>query len=90
MKRTCQQRLSRIKKKTKDLRKYDVILITGIGAKKRETKNIIWLSVYISFTLEKGLVLTENSKRVVVLFSIQWARGKNIKNEQLMSKCGQF
>lgn len=41
MKRTCQQRLSRIKKKTKDLRKYDVILITGIGAKKRETKNII-------------------------------------------------
>ena len=43
MKRTCQQRLSRIKKKnkTKDLRKYDVILITGIGAKKRETKKII-------------------------------------------------
>lgn len=37
MKRTCQQRLSRRKKKkTKDLRKYNVILITGIGAKKKE------------------------------------------------------
>ena len=81
MKRTCQQRLSRIKKKkNKDLRKYDVILITGIEAKKRETKKIIWLSVYISFTLEKGLVLTENSKRVVVLlFSIQWARREKHK-----------
>ena len=39
MKRTCQQRLLK-KKKTKELRKYDVILITGIGAKrKRNQKN---------------------------------------------------
>lgn len=58
MKRTCQQRLFKKKKqKTKELRKYDVILITRIGAKrKRNQKNYRTLSVYISFTLEKGLV----------------------------------
>ena len=69
-----------IKKKTKDLRKYD-ILIPGIGAKrKRNQKNYRTLSVYISFTLEKGLVLTGNSKRVIVLlFSIQWARREKHK-----------
>ena len=57
-KRTCQQRLfKKKKKKTKELRKYYVILITGIGAKrKRNQKNYRTLSVYISFTLEKGLV----------------------------------
>lgn len=49
MKRTCQQRLSRKKKKkTKDLRKYDVILITGIGAKKKENPKKLYDCLCIS------------------------------------------
>ena len=61
--------------------------------KKKQTKPVcVCVCVYMPFTLEKGMILPDISKRVAFLLCyFQWARQKkNIKNEQLMIKCGQF
>lgn len=52
MKRTCQQSLYR--KKMTDLRKYDAILVTGIGTKRNcQTKKYVSVCAYISHSAQK-------------------------------------